>query len=334
MKVVYKGISIILSSVLLFLILLIVPKQIFACSLAGLPSSLNVGQIAAGGQIINGLPNSTYTLAAGSSPPSTCTVSPNSITTAPNGIGTQAFTVSCNSDTTLVVAAGSGSDSCSFSITVGSPSRPCVGESTGRAGLCVTAPNCNLLPGTAPDGNNGCLPVIQTCCVPAGPTPTPTPVACVGASTGRTGVCVFSNSCSFVSGTSPDGSCGPLQTCCVSSVGYLGPGVPAIFCDSSGNPTTDTSSGRLYTAIGCISIVDQNAFIAFIVTWAIGIAGGIAFLLIIYAAFLVITSGGNPQRLAAGKELLTAAVTGLLLLLFGMYILRLIGVQILNIPGF
>jgi len=48
---------------------------------------------------------------------------------------------------------------------------------------------------------------------------------------------------------------------------------------------------------------------------------------------MIITSGGNPQRLQAGKELLTAAVMGVVLLLFGAYILNLIGVEILKIPG-
>jgi hypothetical protein len=42
---------------------------------------------------------------------------------------------------------------------------------------------------------------------------------------------------------------------------------------------------------------------------------------------------GNPQRLNAGKEMLTAAIIGLLLLLFGVFALRLIGVNILGIPG-
>jgi len=67
---------------------------------------------------------------------------------------------------------------------------------------------------------------------------------------------------------------------------------------------------------------------------AIGIAGGIAVILIIYAGFLYSTSAGNPQRVAAAKELLTAALSGLILLIFAAYILRLIGENILDIPGF
>lgn len=88
------------------------------------------------------------------------------------------------------------------------------------------------------------------------------------------------------------------------------------------------------SAIGCVPIGGTGNFIGFLLPWGIGIAGGVAFILIIYAGFMVITSAGNPQRLQAGKELLTAAVMGLILLIFGVFILEFIGVDILNIPGF
>lgn len=89
------------------------------------------------------------------------------------------------------------------------------------------------------------------------------------------------------------------------------------------------------TAIGCIPVLgNQNDFLAFILRWAIGIGGGIAFLLIVYAGFLIMSSAGNPERLKAGQELLTSAISGLVLLIFSVFILNLIGVKILAIPGF
>jgi hypothetical protein len=48
---------------------------------------------------------------------------------------------------------------------------------------------------------------------------------------------------------------------------------------------------------------------------------------------MISTSAGDPKKLQAGKELLTAAISGLLLLIFSVFILRIIGVEILNIPG-
>lgn len=107
-----------------------------------------------------------------------------------------------------------------------------------------------------------------------------------------------------------------------------------LFCNASGNPTNNPISGKLYTAIGCIPIADTNSFIGFILRWAIGIGGGMAFLLILLAGFMIITSSGNPERLKAGQELLTSAIAGLILLIFSVFILEVIGVDILGLPGF
>jgi hypothetical protein len=93
------------------------------------------------------------------------------------------------------------------------------------------------------------------------------------------------------------------------------------------------SEGEVDTAIGCIPFTSNSALNTYLLTWAIGIAGGIAFLLIVYASFMISTSAGDPKKLQAGKELLTAAISGLLLLIFSVFILRTIGVEILNIPG-
>ena len=92
--------------------------------------------------------------------------------------------------------------------------------------------------------------------------------------------------------------------------------------------------GEVNTALGCIPIGDPQAFVAWLLGWAIGIAGGIAFLLMIVASFQIITATGNPEKLQAGKELLGSALTGLLFIIFSIYLLRLIGVSILQIPGF
>jgi len=88
---------------------------------------------------------------------------------------------------------------------------------------------------------------------------------------------------------------------------------------------------EINTAIGCIPIGNTNEFIGFILRWAIGIGGGIAFLLIIFAGFQIMTSAGNPERLQAGRELLTSAIAGLILLIFSVFLLRIIGVNILGI---
>jgi hypothetical protein len=98
------------------------------------------------------------------------------------------------------------------------------------------------------------------------------------------------------------------------------------------NPLCAGQQG-INTAIGCIPVGDQNTFLAFVLRWALGIAGGVAFILIVYGGFLYMTSGGDKQKVQAAKELLTAAVSGLLLLIFSVFLLDLLGVRILQIPG-
>ncbi len=104
--------------------------------------------------------------------------------------------------------------------------------------------------------------------------------------------------------------------------------VPVIFTEG---PLRGCEGTAINTAIGCIPIGDTDEFIGFILRWAIGIGGGIAFLLIVFAGFQIMTSAGNPERLQAGRELLTSAIAGLILLIFSVFILRIIGVNILGI---
>lgn len=101
--------------------------------------------------------------------------------------------------------------------------------------------------------------------------------------------------------------------------------------DPLGSGSCDSSS--IDTAIGCIPIKSQQLFTKFVLSWALGIGGGIAFLLIVLAGFQIMTSQGNPERMKAGQELLTSAIMGLILLIFSAFILRFIGVQIFEIPG-
>ncbi len=54
----------------------------------------------------------------------------------------------------------------------------------------------------------------------------------------------------------------------------------------------------------------------------------------LFGAFQIMTSQGDPERLKAGKELIGSALAGLLMIIFSVFLLQLIGVQILQIPGF
>lgn len=90
--------------------------------------------------------------------------------------------------------------------------------------------------------------------------------------------------------------------------------------------------GGMYTGMGCIPLNVQEFIGTFIFSWGLGFAGGIALLCVIYSAFRMQTSMGNPEAIKKAQENLTACITGLILIIFSVFILRLIGVSILKIP--
>jgi len=97
-----------------------------------------------------------------------------------------------------------------------------------------------------------------------------------------------------------------------------------IFC--SGN-------NGINTALGCIPINDTSSLISWFFNHIIGIVGGLALLIAAFGAIQIITSAGNPDKVKAGQELITSAITGLLFVIFSLFLLRFIGVDILQLPG-
>src|SRR3989344_2245397 len=85
------------------------------------------------------------------------------------------------------------------------------------------------------------------------------------------------------------------------------------------------------TAFGCLMFVSPIALSNQAFRIGIGIAGGIAFLLIALSGGLIATSQGDPDRLSAGKALFISSVGGLLLVIFSVFILRLFGVDVLGL---
>lgn len=133
----------------------------------------------------------------------------------------------------------------------------------------------------------------------------------------------FGNYCSSGYAYDPGtNKCAPVTT-------LPGAGIQPTGCDTPAGPKTG-----IETAIGCINVSGPEGFVSSILSLAIGIGGGIAFLLIIFGAFQILTSSGNPEKVKAGKELITSAIAGLLLIIFSVFILRLLGAEILEIPGF
>ncbi|MFC1711011.1 hypothetical protein ACFLZ1_00335 [Patescibacteria group bacterium] len=86
------------------------------------------------------------------------------------------------------------------------------------------------------------------------------------------------------------------------------------------------------TALGCFP-TSPKGILGWFLKWALMFAGGIAFLLMLWGAFQIIMSSGDPEKIKKGQETLFSALAGLLMIIFAVFILRLLGVTILQIPG-
>ena len=98
----------------------------------------------------------------------------------------------------------------------------------------------------------------------------------------------------------------------------------------------DLANPKIYTALGCIPVVmgGPDGFVVWLIRYVMGIAGGIAFLLMIYGFIQMSTSKGDPKVVQGAKETITSAITGLVVCILFLFLLRLIGRDILKIPGF
>jgi hypothetical protein len=108
---------------------------------------------------------------------------------------------------------------------------------------------------------------------------------------------------------------------------------------NTNNASTEISCNNnpnsINTALGCISVDNGGQdFISKIITLSIGLGGAIALLLMLYGFYILTTSAGMPDKVKAGKEIITSAVAGLLFIILSAVVLNLLGVQVLGLPGF
>ena len=98
------------------------------------------------------------------------------------------------------------------------------------------------------------------------------------------------------------------------------------------NPQGSCKSNEIAVANWCFPY-DAGGIASKLLQIIFGIAGGIAFLLMVYGFIMVATSSGDEKKLQAAKETITSALIGLLISLFALFLFRLIAVNILQIPG-
>jgi len=212
----------------------------------------------------------------------------------------------------------------------------CAGGIRGSSTMCGIAPSfyacCNNYP-VADD----CPPINTPTPLPPGvSTPTPTP----GTDCGDTSEpCCPQGKCN-----TPDLYCVSIQQAgfrCISltTCKMLPGGCPVtvgnnIFCDPSGKPTSvydkDHPNNWINTSLGCFPFLPQG-FASAVIGWGVRVGGGLSFFTLLYGALVWITGTGDPKKIQAGKELVSAALSGLLLIALSLTIINAIGTKILNL---
>lgn len=87
------------------------------------------------------------------------------------------------------------------------------------------------------------------------------------------------------------------------------------------------------TAIGAIG-TSAGGFAQGVLQLFLGLAGLILLFTIILNGYKFMTSQGDPEKVKEARESITAAIAGLLVIIFSIVILQLITVDILHLPGF
>jgi hypothetical protein len=100
--------------------------------------------------------------------------------------------------------------------------------------------------------------------------------------------------------------------------------------DPDCDPNNEDCPQRLSTAFGCIETTPFR-FIKQFRDILIGIGSGIALLMMIVGAFFVLISQGQPEKVERGKEIFVGGAVGLLIMILSLFLLRLIGVDILGL---
>ena len=199
-------------------------------------------------------------------------------------------------------------DSCCVGIGGGGPFGECDGglDCTGGVGGTCQPAGC---------GGQG-----QTCCTAGNPCDYPY-LAC----NMTTNIC--ERNCDDIGD-----SCCPVMGTYTCDGGWVcNGGVCAVNVPGTPHPATCATETGIMTAFGCIRFDSVTTVTKSFLDVGIGIAGGIAFLIIVWAGLTLLTSSGNPEKVKHGQELLTAAIAGLVMIILSIIILRIIGVNILGL---
>ena len=91
--------------------------------------------------------------------------------------------------------------------------------------------------------------------------------------------------------------------------------------------------GEILTDFGCVP-QDPVGFVERFYGIGLGLIGMVGLLFMIIGGYYIMTSQGNPERLATGKSFIFYSIAGVALAIFCFVFIQIVAGDILRIPGF
>lgn len=82
-----------------------------------------------------------------------------------------------------------------------------------------------------------------------------------------------------------------------------------------------------------LGTADLKSTVINIINWILGLLGIIAVVMILYAGFMWMTAGGNEDKVASSKKMISAAVVGLIIILLAWAIVNFVLKTTANVTG-
>jgi len=147
--------------------------------------------------------------------------------------------------------------------------------------------------------------------------------------------------CGYCQDSRVPGNWEKCRNCIYPDLGGVGAETNSSLTIVDNNPITP-KPGRMFTMFGCINTKMDSfesdgaaaSVVQVLLNVIFSVAGGIAFLYIIYGSFIIISSQANPERLNYGKRIILGAIIGVIFCVSAVFIVNLIAGGILKIPGF
>ncbi|MEK7495254.1 MAG: hypothetical protein AAB603_01530 [Patescibacteria group bacterium] len=149
--------------------------------------------------------------------------------------------------------------------------------------------------------------------------------------------------CGFCPPNQPPQSWSACQKCLYPDISSDPSTMESLIVNPDTNLPPTGAPGKQYTFLGCLGSGGSGGFtgegagggvVQSLLNIVFAMAGGIAFLYLLYGSFIIATSQANPERLNYGKRVVYGAIAGVIFTLGSVFLVKFIASGILKIPGF